>query len=167
LLPVTLLGERSITNGRIAVGPGTAGKSERSIGRVAATSGVAKEGKSAACGVVVADGVIKKRLKTAGRIIAASGVAYEGKRTIGSVLIPGRVVEKRGSANGCIFVCGIQRERTRADAGVKSSGRHGDERNPTKCRIEAAGRETSKSVLPFRGVATGVPAIGCRDNRSR
>ena len=41
------------------------------------------------------------------------------------------------------------------------------ERKETNRRIEATAGETKQSVLPFRGIATGVASIRCRTDRLR
>jgi hypothetical protein len=56
---------------------------------------------------------------TDGRVGTGGGVAEKSKRSIRRVSGARGVAKKRSSASGRIFVCGVRKERSRADPGTE------------------------------------------------
>ena len=65
------------------------------------------------------------------------------------------------------MICGVQKERSCADSGVKAAFSVAIERTPANCHIPSAGGEAKKGLLTLCRVEPGIAAVRRRDNRPR
>ena len=80
----------------------------------------------------------------------------------GRVVRAGGVEQKRCSTGGRIVVSGVEVKRSSAKSSIETAGGVGKERKVTNRGIVAASGGTSKCVLPFCRIASGIATIRWR-----
>ena len=91
------------------------------------------------------------RTETGGRVGRSCGVVKKGEHSTDHVVRACSVVQKRAGARCCV-VCGVGKERPRADGRIEAADFVVD-REATNGWVVCSAREIKKCVLPLRGIA--------------